>query len=95
MSNKNGFIHNWNQTKKVGLAKHQNITTAQIGLTHLFLLSSVIASEDLMGLNLYIFGDLTDFLVEQDCQSPCCFENIKWHSTGHKWCGSNHIFTFF
>ena len=42
------------------------MNTAQIRLTHLFLLSSVIASEDLMGLNLYIFGDLTDFLVEQD-----------------------------
>ena len=39
---------------------------AQIRLTHLFLLSSDIASENLMGLNLYIFGDLTDFLVAQD-----------------------------
>ena len=42
------------------------MNTVQIRLTHLFLLSSDIASEDLMGLNLYIFGELTDFLVAQD-----------------------------
>ena len=42
------------------------MNTAQIRLTHLLLLSSDIASEDLMGLNLYIFGDLTDLLVAQD-----------------------------
>ena len=39
----------------------------QIGLTHLCLLSAVIASDDLMGLNWYIFGDLIDFLFEEDC----------------------------
>ena len=59
------FIIGSKQRKLVGGAT-QNITKAQIRLIHLFLLSSVIASEDLMGLNLYIFGDLTDFLVEQD-----------------------------
>ena len=37
-----------------------------MGLTHLFLLSSLIASELLIGLNWYIFVDLTPFLVEQD-----------------------------
>ena len=45
---------------------HENINTAQIGLTHLFLLISVIAPVDLIGLNWWIFGALTDFLVEQD-----------------------------
>ena len=65
MLNKISFIHNWKQTKKVGLwGGTSNITTVQIGLTHLFLLRSVIASVDLMGLNLYMFGDLRDFLVE-------------------------------
>ena len=46
--------------------QNRNMNTVQIRLAHLFLLSSDIASEDLMGLNLYIFGDLTDFLVAQD-----------------------------
>ena len=66
---KNCFLHNWKETKEItfeGVA-HKNIKTVQIGLTHLFLLSSFIASDDLIGLNWYMCGDLTDFLVEQDC----------------------------
>ena len=42
-----------------------HIKISKIGLTNLFLLSSIIASEDLMGLNWYKCGDLIDFLVEQ------------------------------
>ena len=61
------------------------MNTAQIRLTHLFLLSSDIASEDLMGLNLYIFGDLTYFLVAQD-QHPLVALNtlngIVWVVSG-------------
>ena len=34
-----------------GGVSHENINTAQIGLTHLFLLNSVIAPVDLIGLN--------------------------------------------
>ena len=49
-----------------GGGQHRNMNTVQIRLTHLFLFISDIALEDLMGLNFYIFGDLTDFLVAQD-----------------------------
>ena len=45
---------------------HENINTVQIRLTHLFLLNSVMAPVDLIGLNWWIFGALIDFLVEQD-----------------------------
>ena len=80
---KNCFIHNWNQRKKVALGQYKNINTVQIRLTHLILLSSVIAS-DLMGLNLYIFGDLTDFLVAQDwCPLALNMSNgIVWVVSG-------------
>ena len=39
------------QKKYVWGVANYNIKTALIGLTHLFLLSSVMAAEDLMGLN--------------------------------------------
>ena len=63
------FFHNWKQTKEIffGGVAHKNIKRVQIGLTHFFLLSSFIASDDLIGLNWYMCGDLIDFLVEQDC----------------------------
>ena len=38
-----------------------------------------------MGLNLYIFGDLTDFLVEQDCHPLVVLKTsngIVWVITG-------------
>ena len=50
-----------------GRGSHENINTAQIRLTHLFLLNSVIAPVDLIGLNWWIFGAWIVFLVKQDC----------------------------
>ena len=50
---KNVSLENCHCTKEIGLGgvANKNIKTAVVALTHLFLLSSVMAAEDLMGLN--------------------------------------------
>ena len=69
---------------------HENINTVQIGLTHLFLLNSLIAPVDLM--NLWSFDS---FPSRAGSPPPCWLENILWYCMGQFCCRRNYIFTFF
>ena len=93
MSNKKYYIQNWQQTKKISWGVlHQNTIRAQIWLTHLFLVNSVIASDDLI--KLVDIGRCYCFSSRTWLMPPVCFEHVKWCMAGGKWHGSNYIFTF-